>query len=165
MGECLQLGESTVYQPLKGLQDIKCLHDLTEDNIRDILRGSLRDDSLTVTKLGELTDMSGTNDAFNSSICSLEVTVEFNSKVETTDEGVQGRETKAFNFVVKSPPKASFVRLSHKMSKPFLNEVTWYLEMLKQIEFVEKDMTDSDFKISNLGTLIYPNADYYDFLK
>ena len=33
----------------------------------------IRDDSLTVTKLGELTDMSGTNDAFNSSICSLEV--------------------------------------------------------------------------------------------
>ena len=27
--------------------------------------------------------------------------------------------------------------------------------MLKQIEFVEKDMTDSDFKISNLGTLIF----------
>ena len=44
-----------------------------------------------------------------------------------TDEGVLGRETKTFNFVVKSPPKASFVRLSHKMSKPFLNEVTWYL--------------------------------------
>ena len=33
----------------------------------------LREDSLRVSHLGELTDMSGTNDAFNSSICRLEV--------------------------------------------------------------------------------------------
>ena len=32
-----------------------------------------RDDSLTIKSMGELTDMSGTNDAFNSSICSLQV--------------------------------------------------------------------------------------------
>ena len=32
-----------------------------------------RDESITIIKFGKLTDMSGTNDAFNSSICSLEV--------------------------------------------------------------------------------------------
>ena len=37
-----------------------------------------RDDSLTIKSMGELTDMSGTNDAFNSSICSLQVS--FNKK-------------------------------------------------------------------------------------
>ena len=84
--------------------------------------------------------------------------------------------------------------MNHKLAKPFLNEVTWYLvgskfqtnkklvivyllprrckqtnsfsslnsiiaklcvfflqELLKQIEYIEKDITDSDFKISQLG--------------
>ena len=54
-------------------QDIRSLRDLTPDSVRDILRASLRDPSLTLTTMGPLQDMSGTNDAFNSSICSLEV--------------------------------------------------------------------------------------------
>ena len=32
-----------------------------------------------------------------------------------------------FHLVIKSPPKASFIRMMHKMVKPFLNEVTWYM--------------------------------------
>lgn len=105
--------------------------------------------------------MSGTNDAFNSSICSLEVLIESKSRVETT-EGNQTRELKTFHFVIKSPPKASFIRLSHKLSKPFLNEVTWYLELMKQIEYVEKDMKDSDFKLSKLvPTCYHAYSNYY----
>ena len=65
------LGEG--YQPLIGLQDIKKLQHLTEDAVRDILRSAYRDSDLKIVNMGQLTDMSGTNDAFNSSICSLEV--------------------------------------------------------------------------------------------
>ena len=61
------------YQPLVGLQDIKNLKHLTQDAVRDILRSSTRDHDLKIVTMGQLTDMSGTNDAFNSSICSLEV--------------------------------------------------------------------------------------------
>ena len=61
------------YQPLVGLQDIKNLKHLTQDAVRDILRSSTRDHDLKIVNMGQLTDMSGTNDAFNSSICSLEV--------------------------------------------------------------------------------------------
>ena len=61
------------YQPLIGLQDIKKLQHLTEDAVRDILRSAHRDSDLKIVSMGQLTDMSGTNDAFNSSICSLEV--------------------------------------------------------------------------------------------
>ena len=56
-----------------GLQDIKTLQQLTEDAIRDILRSNYRDSDLKIVNMGQLTDMSGTNDAVNSSICSLEV--------------------------------------------------------------------------------------------
>ena len=41
--------------------------------MRDILRASTGDSGLKIVSMGQLTDMSGTNDAFNSSICSLEV--------------------------------------------------------------------------------------------
>ena len=34
---------------------------------------------------------------------------------------------RTFHFVIKSPPKAAFIKMMHKMTKPFLNEVTWYL--------------------------------------
>ena len=61
------------YQPLIGLQDITSLKHLTEDAVRDILRSCYRDSELKIVNMGQLTDMSGTNDAFNSSICSLEV--------------------------------------------------------------------------------------------
>ena len=89
MAECVPMGESlrhlimiTIltccapgdgYQPLIGLQDIKKLQHLTEDAVRDILRSAYRDSDLKIVTMGQLTDMSGTNDAFNSSICSLEV--------------------------------------------------------------------------------------------
>ena len=68
---CCVLGDG--YQPLIGLQDIKTLKHLTQDAVRDILRCSFRDSELKIVSMGQLTDMSGTNDAFNSSICSLEV--------------------------------------------------------------------------------------------
>jgi len=161
MGECLQLGESPAYQQLRGLQEIRCLRDLTEDNVRDILRNNLRDDSLTIKSMGELTDMSGTNDAFNSSICSLQVTAE-------TKEGGNGDETggtvksQTFHFVIKSPPKASFIRMSHKLSKPFLNEVTWYLELVKQIALIEKEFDTTEFKMSSLVPICYhAYSNYY----
>merc|ERR1719414_1842501 len=52
--------------------------------------------------------------------------------------------------------------MNHKLIKPFLNEVTWYLELLKQIEYVEKDITDSDFKISQLVPVCYhAYSNYY----
>merc|ERR1719515_191264 len=79
MAECVPMGDG--YQPLIGLQDIKKLQHLTEDAVRDILRSAYRDSDLKIVTMGQLTDMSGTNDAFNSSICSLEVTVSMgNSK-------------------------------------------------------------------------------------
>ena len=61
------------YQPLVGLQDIKTIKQLSQEAVRDILRASTRDSELKIVSMGQLTDMSGTNDAFNSSICSLEV--------------------------------------------------------------------------------------------
>ena len=71
MAECLAMGEG--YQPLVGLQDIKTIIQLNEEAVRDILRSSTRDSELKIVTMGQLNDMSGTNDAFNSSICSLEV--------------------------------------------------------------------------------------------
>ena len=56
-----------------GLQDIKTIIQLNEEAVRDILRSSTRDSELKIVTMGQLNDMSGTNDAFNSSICSLEV--------------------------------------------------------------------------------------------
>ena len=71
--QCIVAGEG--YQPLVGLQDIRNLKHLTEDAVRDILRSTYRDSELKIVNMGQLTDMSGTNDAFNSSICSLEVSL------------------------------------------------------------------------------------------
>jgi hypothetical protein len=180
------MNESPVYQKLSSLQDIKNLRDLTNDNVRDILRSSLRDSNLEIVEMGELKDMSGTNDAFNSCICSLQVTVRLgkesnstkstdpptphdSSKPDSAGEAPpsssQEQETgelKTFDLVVKSPPKASFMRLMHKLTKPFLNEVTWYLDMLNQIQFVEKIVQDTDFKISNIvPTCYHAYSNYY----
>lgn len=147
------------YQPLIGLQDIKKLQHLTEDAVRDILRSAYRDSDLKIVTMGQLTDMSGTNDAFNSSICSLEVSQalyqtcpiyhnlpkvtasmtsgdikvsesqEANGSVPGSDGNQEAAEQnqKTFHFVIKSPPKASFIKAMHKLTKPFLNEVTWYI--------------------------------------
>lgn len=208
MGECLQMGDSPAYQQLKGLQDIRSLRDLTPDSVRDILRGSLRDPTLTLTTMGQLQDMSGTNDAFNSSICSLEVTVSIAKKSgaknttsssednnHTVSGGANGsteppptnsspakestqlllpsqedppaapeedRQSRTIHFVIKAPPKASFIKMIHKMSKPFLNEVTWYLELLKQIELLEKELPDNGFRMSSLvPTCYHAYSNYY----
>jgi len=144
MAECVPLGEG--YQPLVGLQDIKTIKQLSEESVRDILRASQRDSELKIVTMGQLTDMSGTNDAFNSSICSLEVTA---SLAGLTDKGeekpssngdIKGDNRKTFHFVIKSPPNQAFIRLMHKLTKPFLNEVTWYLELLRQVSLLEEQL-------------------------
>ena len=68
-----QINSGEGYQPLVGLQDIKTIKQLSQEAVRDILRASTQDPELKIVSMGQLTDMSGTNDAFNSSICSLEV--------------------------------------------------------------------------------------------
>ena len=62
--------------------------------MRDILRTSTRDSELQVVSMGQLTDMSGTNDAFNSSICSLEVCVPHSS--DNSEAIVDGSLTSEF---------------------------------------------------------------------
>ena len=42
------------------------------------------------------------------------------------DQEAAEQNQKTFHFVIKSPPKASFIKAMHKLTKPFLNEVTWY---------------------------------------
>ena len=77
-----------------------------------------------------------------------------------TDNGVADQNIKTFHFVIKSPPKASFIKAMHKITKPFLNEVTWYMvsaigllefnnhlqtifqELLKQVSLVEAQLPD-----------------------
>jgi len=144
MAECVPLGEG--YQPLVGLQDIKTIKQLNQEAVRDILRSSYQDSELKIVTMGQLNDMSGTNDAFNSSICSLEVTASMTSNGEEKTEangvgaGGDGESQKTFHFVIKSPPTQAFIRLMHKLTKPFLNEVTWYLELLKQVSLLEKQL-------------------------
>ena len=46
---------------------------------------------------------------------------------DVKENGVTDQNLKTFHFVIKSPPKASFIKAMHKLTKPFLNEVTWYL--------------------------------------
>ena len=61
---------------------------------------------------------------------------------------------KTFDMVVKSPPKASFMRLMHKITKPFLNEVTWYLDMMKQVELVENNFDEEMFNSWKLANIV-----------
>ena len=77
------------YEPLKSLIDLKTTRDLTEDGVRDILRRFTRDHGLEVVSMGALEDMSGLNDAFNSSICSMKVRVRRS----------EGESEEDFNFV------------------------------------------------------------------
>ena len=122
------------YQQLAGLQDIKTLVHLNHDAIRDILRAKTGNQELTLDTVGELEDMSGTNDAFNSSICSMEVTANMVGEKNTSADNLEeGSNKKKFHFVIKSPPKSSFIKMTHKITKPFLNEVTWYLVGDKQV--------------------------------
>ena len=93
------LTESTNYERLGSLRDIQAMPDLTSEAIRDILRRQSGDASLEVVEMGEIEDMSGTNDAFNSTICSLRV------KVKKHDGGQD-----TIHFVIKNPPKMNFIR-------------------------------------------------------
>ena len=56
--------------------------------------------------------------------------VEVNGVTENGDGA--GEQLTTLHFVIKSPPKASFIRMMHKLTKPFLNEVTWYLVSVMQ---------------------------------
>ena len=38
--------------------------------------------------------------------------------------------------MIKSPPRMSFIRQVHKLSRPFFNEVSWYLDLVPQLELV-----------------------------
>jgi hypothetical protein len=44
--------------------------------------------------------------------------------------------------VIKSPPKTTFIRQVHKLSRPFFNEVSFYLELMYQLTLAEP-ATDS----------------------
>ena len=63
---------------------------------------------------------------YYSCICSMNVTVR-RSEAEADEE---------FHFVIKSPPKSSFIRMMHKFTKPFFNEVTWYEDLIPMLEVV-----------------------------
>lgn len=68
------------YEYLKSLSDIQTIRDLNKEAVRDILRNHTNDYGLEVTEMGDITDMSGLNDAFNSTICSLKVRVSLSGK-------------------------------------------------------------------------------------
>jgi hypothetical protein len=173
MSDCMAMGEG--YQPLVGLQDIKTIVHLNQEAVRDILRASTRDSELQIVTMGQLTDMSGTNDAFNSSICSLEVTASLASGKDdeeastangSGDSSVATQKQKTFHFVIKSPPKATFIKMMHKMTKPFLNEVTWYLELLRQVSLAEACLTpplnSPDLSLTKQCPVVYhAHSNYY----
>lgn len=127
------------YERLESLSDIRTTSDLTEDNVRDILRAYTRDHGLTIVKMGPLEDLSGENDAFNSTICSLSCQVRFspkNAKHDGSSGSGGAASEEEFHFVVKCPPRSSFVRLVHKFTKPFCNEVSFYKDLVGQLELV-----------------------------
>merc|ERR1719264_996038 len=145
------MGDQGQYQQLAGLQDIKTLVHLNHDAIRDILRAKTGNQELTLDTVGELEDMSGTNDAFNSSICSMEVTANM-------EEGNK----KKFHFVIKSPPKSSFIKMTHKITKPFLNEVTWYLDLLGQMALLETTVSLPGRPLHTQCPVVYhAHSNYY----
>jgi len=121
-------GGGNNYEPLRSLAEVETVRDLNSDSVRDILRHSTSDHSLQMVEMGQLEDMSGLNDAFNSSICSLKCRAKYTPKGEK--EPVE----QDFHFVVKSPPKASIIRFAHKFTRPFCNEVSWYLDLVRQLE-------------------------------
>jgi hypothetical protein len=83
--------------------------------------------------MGALEDMSGLNDAFNSCICSMNVTIR-RSEADTDEE---------FHFVIKGPPTSSFIRMMHKFTRPIFNEVSWYEDLVPMLEVVNgKDCID-----------------------
>ena len=92
------------YQPLRSLGDVSTVRDLNRESVRDILRHATSDHSLEIVEMGDLEDMSGLNDAFNSTICSLKCKASYKPKGKS--EPIE----EEFNFVVKSPPKSSVIR-------------------------------------------------------
>jgi len=153
MGRVSRLLQASQYQALVGLQDIRTLAHLNQEAIRDILRAKTGDQQLELDSVGELEDMSGTNDAFNSSICSMEVTV----KMEKADDA-----KKTFYFVIKSPPKSSFIKMTHKITRPFLNEVTWYLDLLGQMALLESSQAVPGPPLHSQCPVVYhAHSNYY----
>jgi len=151
-----QVNSGAQYQQLVGLQDIKGMKDLNEDAMRDILRASTGNQGLSIDTMGQIEDMSGTNDAFNSSICSLEVVANLSEK----GNGVGNKKT--FYFVIKATPKLSFVKYLHKLSKPFLNEVTWYLDMMVQMNHLESIVNLPGNPLSTHCPIVYhAYSNYY----
>eukprot|EP00094_Tigriopus_californicus_P005881 TCALIF_05667-PA protein Name:"Protein of unknown function" AED:0.29 eAED:0.29 QI:0/0.66/0.5/0.75/0.33/0.25/4/114/526 len=150
------------YEYLKSLSDIQSIRDLSEDAVRDILRQHTCDHGLEVLEMGAIEDMSGLNDAFNSTICALRIKAKFSAfskpaaaattKTTTSNSGDssgsdmmpkvvqdsanQEKTEEEFHFVIKSPPKMSFIRQVHKLSRPFFNEVSWYLDLVPQLDIV-----------------------------
>ena len=101
------------------LSYIKTTRDLDQNSIRNILRKHTGDDLLEIVSLSPLEDMSGMNDAFNSSICSLSCVAKYRKKSD--NQGPNGEselgntpEEEEFNFVVKCPPTAKFIQFAHK---------------------------------------------------
>lgn len=45
--------------------------------------------------------------------------------------------------MIKSPPKTTFMKQLHKLSRPFFNEVSFYLELMHQLTLAEETETRS----------------------
>ena len=124
------------------LSHVKTTKDLDQNSIRDMLRKHTGDDLLEIVSISQLEDMSGNNDAFNSSICSLSCVAKFKEK--NTDEKIcQSQDSndiaieRMFDFVVKCPPTAKLIQFAHKFTKPFCNEVSWYLDLVQQLQLTQ----------------------------
>ena len=68
---------------------------------------------------------------------------------------ISAGEEKEFNFVIKSPPKTTFMKQLHKLSRPFFNEVSFYLELMHQLTLAEPaDSTSSTASRSPLERIL-----------
>ena len=114
----------------------------SENKHHHMLRKYTGDDSLEIVSLSPLEDMSGMNDAFNSSICSLSCIAKYHknsNKTSPISEQEPDRTSveEEFNFVVKCPPTAKFIQFAHKFTKPFCNEVSWYMDLVQQLQLTQ----------------------------
>ena len=62
---------------------------------------------------------------------------QINNEIQEADSYDVRQNLKTFHFVIKSPPKASFIKAMHKLTKPFLNEVTWYMVRLSHLFLIK----------------------------
>ena len=60
-------------------------------------------------------------------------------KASYQPRGKSERVEEEFNFVVKSPPKSSVIKFAHKFTLPFCNEVSWYSDLVRQLELANGD--------------------------